>query len=439
MVARELREEGGHRTFGLPGPLALQGLLTYASYMHISRRRFLEMTTGAAAVTAGATPGGATQVDDVDHDDPLGVRNDFPVTRDGTYLNSAYITPVPLQVVDAGYRFLEAKASRPISLGAMLGERAQVRAQYARLIGADPDEVGFLFATTEGENIVAPALGLKAGDNVVIDDLLYSSTYVLYEHLRESVGIEVRTARRLPDGSAPPSIFEPLIDEKTRLISISWVSHQNGYRHDATALAELAHAHGAHLYADAVQAVGMFPIDVGEIGIDFFTAGTYKWLLGGYGVAPFFVRRALLDRIQPDRHGFLQIDEEAGEGRMFDGAKKFEFATLGFGALYQLGAGLSYLERVGVGRIEAHTVGLATRLREGLVAQGFGVLTPPGNRSSIVSFTNTRPEALARETFREAGIDVTIRANGTMVRVSPALFNTTVDIDRFLEVAGRLG
>jgi len=270
--------------------------------MQISRRQFLEATSGAAAALAGSHPAGAAQV----ADDPLGVRADFPVTREGIYLDSAYITPVPRQVVEAGRQFVEAKSMRPISLGAMLEEREKVRVQYARLIGADPDEIGFLYATTEGENVVASALGLQRGDNVVIDDLHYTSSFVLYEHLARTSGVEVRTAKRLPDGSAPPSIFEPLVDGRTRLVSVAWVSHQNGFRHDIAALAELAHAHEAYLYADAVQAVGQIAIDVGTVGIDFFTAGTYKWLLGAFGVAPFFVRRARLSRIQPDRHGFLR-------------------------------------------------------------------------------------------------------------------------------------
>jgi selenocysteine lyase/cysteine desulfurase len=400
--------------------------------MPITRRTFLETTAGAALASGaiGRAQGGA--------DDPLGVRDDFPVTRRGTYLNSAYITPTPRQVVDVGRRFLEAKSTAPVSLGAMLAERDRVRQLYATLIGARSDEVGFLFATTEGENIVVPALDLKAGDNVVIDDLHYTSSFVLYERLKAELGIEVRIVERLEDGSAPVSAFEAVVDGRTRLLSIAWVSHQNGYRHDVAGLAALAHAHDAFLYADAVQAVGMFPIDVRATGIDFFTAGTYKWLLGGYGVAPFFVRRELLDRIRPDRVGFLQIDEAAGDGRMFTSAKKFEYATLGFGAIYQLGAGLEYLERVGVDRIETHAVGLAARLHEGLTARGLPVLTPAGNGSSIVSFKNSRPAAEAQGLFDEAGVEVTIREGGTMVRVAPALFNVVADIDRCLEVAGRL-
>ena len=214
--------------------------------------------------------------------DPLGVREDFPVTAEGIYLDSAYITPPPGLVVEAGARFLKSKARKPISLWEMLARTNEVRDKFARLVSVSSDEIGFLYATTEGENIVARQIGLERGDNVVVDELHYSTSYILYKHLEETLGIELRIARQR-GGAVPNSEFERLVDARTRLISVAWVSHQNGFRHDMKGLGELAHAHGAYLYTDAVQAVGMFPTQLGETGIDFLASGTYKWLLAGYG------------------------------------------------------------------------------------------------------------------------------------------------------------
>src|SRR5439155_20892584 len=126
-----------------------------------------------------------------DPDDPLGVRRDFPVVRDGLYLNAAYIAPVPVSVADAARAFAERKASKPIPLDEMLRKTDDVRRQFARLVGAEADEIGFLFATSEGENIVASALDLKPGDNVVVDELHYNTSYVLYRHLEETRRIEI--------------------------------------------------------------------------------------------------------------------------------------------------------------------------------------------------------------------------------------------------------
>jgi selenocysteine lyase/cysteine desulfurase len=299
-----------------------------------------------------------------DPDDPLGVRRDFPVVHNGLYLNAAHVAPVPVAVADAGRVFAERKASKPIPLDEMLTTTDEVRRQFARLVGAEADEIGFLFATSEGENIVASALDLKPGDNVVVDELHYNTTFVLYRHLEETRGIALRIVKHR-DGRVAGDDFARAIDDRTRLVSVAWVSHQNGFRHDMRPLADLAHAHGALFYADAVQALGMFPVDVRAAGVDCMTSGTYKWLLGGFGVAPFFIRRELVEKIRVDRFGDLHVEKELGDHRyeIYRTAKKFEYATLPFAEVYQLGAALTYLGRVGVDRIERHTVALARDLR----------------------------------------------------------------------------
>ena len=398
--------------------------------MDLNRRQFIETASGAAALLPLA------QSAATDRDDPLGVRRDFPAVRDGLYLNSAYITPSPLPVADAARAFAERKASRPIPLDEMLKKADEVRGQFARLVGAEPDEIGFLFATSEGENIVSSALDLKAGDNVVVDELHYNTSFVLYRHLEKTRRIALRIVAHR-DGRVSSDDFARAIDDRTRLVSVAWVSHQNGFRHEMRPLADLAHAHGALFYTDAVQALGMFPTNVRAAGVDFMTSGTYKWLLGGFGVAPFFVRRELLDRIRVDRLGALHVEKELGDHRyeIYRTAKKFEYATLPFAEVFQLGAALGYLERVGVDRIERHTIGLARELREGLTALGFKVLTPPDNGSSIVSTSLDRNQARAREVLDKNGVQVSFREKGSQLRISPALFNTHDDIQRFLALA----
>ena len=399
--------------------------------MELNRRQFVELTSGAAALLQVNAERRAR-----DSQDPLGVRHDFPAAREGLYLNSAYIAPIPLPVADAARTFAERKASRPFRLDEMVKTTDQVRGQFARLIGAEADEIGFLYATSEGENIVAAALDLKPGDNVVIDELHYETSFVLYRHLEESRGIALRIVRHR-DGRVAVEDFARAVDGRTRLVSVAWVSHQNGLRHDMRPVADVAHAHGALFYADAVQALGMFPVDVRAAGVDCLTSGTYKWLLAGFGVAPFFVRRELLERIRVDRMGALHVEKELDDHRyqIYRTAKKYEYATLPFAEVYQLGAALTYLERVGVDRIERHTVALAAELREGLVQLGFRSFTPAGNQSSIVTVHLDRNQARAREVLDGAGVQVSFRAGGSLVRVSPALFNTREEIQQFVTLA----
>ncbi len=413
--------------------------------MSYTRRQFLEAASSVGlAAPLGVSPvptetvGGASgayahRIRSVD--DPLGVRADFPVVERGIYLNSPYITPSPRQVVDAGHAFWQAKAHRPISLGDMLVETTSVRQKFARLIGATAAEVGILDATSAGENLVARSLDLGPGDNVVIDDLHYETTYALYRGLAKTRGVELRIVRS-GDGAATVEEFAESVDGATRLVSVSWVSHRNGYAHDLRGLAQLAHAHGAYLYADAIQGIGMLPLDVRETGIDFLTAGTYKWMLGGYGVAPFFVRSELLDTIEPDRAGSLNIANELPDFHfeLHEDARKYIYATPAFGAIYQLGAALDYLLDVGIADIQQHTVALAGRLHDGLSAQGHRLLTPAHNGSAIVVFEHDHDPDIVRRSLEAADVQVSLREVGVQIRVGVALFNNEEEIDRFLEI-----
>jgi selenocysteine lyase/cysteine desulfurase len=400
--------------------------------MDLTRREFFG---SVSAVAAAGTIRPERLIASVD--DPLGVRADFPVVGESIYLDNAYITPSPRQAVEATQAFVEAKGRGPVSLGRMLQETNEVRQKYAELIGATEPEVGVLYATSDGENIVARALGLGSGDNVVVDDLHYETTYLLYQELAKATGLEVRIVRS-EGGAAPAEAFAQQVDANTKLVSVAWVSHQNGYHHDLKTLADMAHAHGAYLYADAIQGVGMLDLDVRETGIDFFTAGTYKWLLGGYGVAPFYVRSELLDLVTPDRLGSLSVADDLGDHRysVHDDAKKYGYATMAFGAVFQLRAGLDYLLEVGVHNIERHTVGLAHSLRDGLTDQGWDVWTPANNRSAIVTFEHGRDIDMVRRTLGDAGIRVSYKEGGVQLRMGVALFNNSDDIDALLRVTG---
>ena len=400
--------------------------------MALSRRSLLSMlpavglSPSLAPRAAAAQPAG----------DPLGVRQDFPVASTSLFLNAAYIAPTPTPVMDAGCAFDRAKGTAPIVLGDMLKKTDDVRAQYARLINAHPDEIAFLSATSEGENVVANSLRPGRGDNVVIDELHYESEFVLYSQLARTTGVELRIAKAV-GGAVTVTQVAPLVDRRTKLVSVAWVSHQNGFRHDMRPLADLAHAHGAFFYTDGIQAVGMFPVDVQAAGVDAMCIGTYKWVLGSYGVAPFYVRRDVLPRLTLDRYGWRHVAKTLGptDFEIHTTARKFDYATPAFGPIYQLGAGLSYLEKVGVARIEAHTVALAHRLQQGLRTLGFEVVTPEGNRSSIVAFRVRAPEDRITQVLTDTKTSVSVRENGTQIRVSPALYNTDADIDRFLTVA----
>jgi selenocysteine lyase/cysteine desulfurase len=313
-----------------------------------------------------------------------------------------------------------------VQLGALMATNTAVRAQFARIVNATSDEVGLLYSTGDGENVLANGVGLKPGDNVVVDDLHYNTEFVLYRDLEASRGIQLRIVKSR-NGAVAAKDFEPHVDNRTRIVSVAWVSHQNGFCHDMRPIADLAHAHGAFFYADAVQAVGMIEIDVRAAGVDALCCGSYKWLMAEFGVAPFFVSKDVIDRIQTDRIGEFSVTRTDPDHRyqLVKTARKFEGTSRAFGAVAQLQASMTHLEKIGIANIEKHTVGLAHQLHEGLVRQGH-------NRSSIVTFDCPKPVDDVRAAFQKRNIVVTAR-NG-QIRVAPALFNNAEEIEKCLEV-----
>jgi selenocysteine lyase/cysteine desulfurase len=399
--------------------------------MDPSRRRFLEVSGASALSTLALTAS--------ESDDPLGVRKDFPATRDFTFLNTAYIGLTPQPVVEAARDWVEARARHPYTVGQMETKKHETRKLFAEMVGAGEDEIAFLFSTSEGENVVVNALDFKAGDNVVVDDLVYPSTTVIYRRLQETHGVEMRVVQNR-DGAASVEDFAKLVDKRTRIISVAWVSNTSGYRHDIKALSDLAHAHGAYLYADAAQFIGTAPVDVHALGIDFFTTGAYKWIMASLGIAPFYVRRELLDRIAAPNVGWMVAKTLPNyHYQPYRNARKFEYSSPAYGQFYDVAAALAYLKGVGLDRIEAQSVGLAQQLRKGLADRGFRLFTPEGNRSPIVSFYVKKPAKDVQAILDAERMKVSLHdEDGVRIRVAPAFFNNAAEVKRFLEVSEKL-
>jgi selenocysteine lyase/cysteine desulfurase len=395
----------------------------------MNRRAFLGL--GAAGLSAAASL--RVEAPPLD-DDPLGVRGEFPVTREQAYLNTAYVGPIPRSVRDAAVEEAEAKMLTPTP-GNRSDRAERARETFGRLFGARKEEIALLYSTSDGENVVTDGLDWKPGDNVVLDELHFQTSFVLYREIEREKGIELRIVPRT-GGRSRIEDFDSRIDGRTRLVSIAWVSNRNGFRHDLKPLSDLAHSRGAFVFVDAIQALGTFECDLSSSGADFLCAGAFKWLLGGFGVAPLYVREEHLERIRPDRYGHAQIVEELPgfRYRLHESAKKYEYAALAYGAVFQLDAALDFLSGVGLARIEKHGFALAKELREGIASLGYETLTPPDNPSPIVSFVHGRnPDELKARLERE-NVMATFREGDSQIRVSTALFNNRGDVERLLAV-----
>jgi selenocysteine lyase/cysteine desulfurase len=202
------------------------------------------------------------------------------------------------------------------------------------------------------------------------------------------------------------------------------VSNVNGYVHDVKAISDLAHAHGAYLYCDVIQAAGAIPIDVKAMGIDFLACSAYKWLMGG-------------------RFGYLYVSEKLQgtvlKAKLFggrsteSGASRYEISTVShLGCVCQYQA-LQYIQSIGVERIRAHARPLIARLMKEMPAAGYRTITPAGTESPIVSF-DVKDVAVTREKLKKANIVTTLSgtAGDGRMRVSVSVFNNQSDVDRLI-------
>ncbi len=311
------------------------------------------------------------------------------------------------------------------------------------MINATAAEISLVQSTSTGENLVVSGLGVPANDgNVVTDALHLDGSLVLYGELQKR-GLDVRIVRPR-EWRIELRDMERMVDRKTRLVAVSLVSWYNGFQHDLKSVCELAHAHGAYVYADIVQAVGNTPIDVRASGVDFCACSSFKWLMGDFGLGFLYVRDGLLDQvIRRTQYGYQQADTQLHYlpsdppattpvtwTLRGDTSAHFEVGTYGSGAVNALAESLPYLQRIGVARIQAYRQPFLRRLHAEMPRLGFTPLTPPETPSALIAFAARDAERRFGERLRQANISVSL--GGDRIRISPSIFNDERDIEALL-------
>jgi selenocysteine lyase/cysteine desulfurase len=367
------------------------------------------------------------------------MRGLFPGLADVTYLNTA-----TMNVGCAPARAAYERAVEGWSAGRfdwLEAERAGegARAMFARMIGADPDEIAIVPAVSSAAGIVAANLPpARPGENVVLAGNEYSSNYFPWLLLRER-GYEVRA---LPptNESASADDYAALADGGTRLIAVSAVHSPTGYRPDLGALSALAARSGARLFVDACQAAGAIPLDVRRDRIDFLAAASHKFLLGSRGMGYLFVRRELLPAMHPVVPGWKAARKptESFYGPAMDlspTASKLDTSLPWFVALADQAA-LGVFDRLGLDAVLERNAGLSARLHEALAAR-HPTFRPfaPAHRSTIVSVPVDDTDAVMAR-LRAANVVASVRAG--RVRLALHFYNLEEEVDRVVDlIAGR--
>jgi len=359
-------------------------------------------------------------------------REEFPVTKELIYLNHAAVSPLCRRAADA-IRWLADDASQFGSLhyDKWMDSYAGLRKATARLINASPEEIAIVKNTSEGIATVALGLDWKSGDRVVAFKEEFPANY--YPWLRlEKRGVQISWL----------SIYDPL--EKiaaalagARLLAISFVNYLSGYRVDLEAIGKLCHQHGCFYFVDAIQGMGVFPIDVEASHIDALAADGHKWMLGPEGNGVLYVRRRWLDAIEPVEFGWTNpanyADYSSRDMTLRADAGRYECGTLNTVGCFGHRAALEFLLEVGIANVGAAVMARAGQLEQGLRAKGYEVMMErtAATGSGIVSFRHPTIDCkMMVSEMRRNKIAAAPRQG--WVRTSPHFYIGSEDIEQVL-------
>lgn len=365
-------------------------------------------------------------------------RSEFVVTESSVYLNHAAVCPLPRRVRDAMHGLVE-DAHR---FGAEHWERwleayETARCAAGRLLNAEAAEIAFTKNTSEAISFVANGLDWQPGDEVVSVDSEFPANYYPWK-LQEKKGVRLVLVKE-EQGRIDLDALVRALTPRTRVLAISFVQFLSGYRVDLEALGDICARRRILLLVDAIQGLGAFPVDVKRAKISALAADGHKWLLGPEGSGLFFLRRELLDQVQPSTVGWMSVrgwnDFSAHDLTWREDAKRFEYGTPNTAGIYGLNAALRLLLEVGVDAIGERILKLTDRLRDGLSEQGHQVYGPSQRQecSGIVSFVPRAGSAEDVMHFLQSR-RILVAARCGKVRVAPHFYNTEQEIDRVLQL-----
>lgn len=326
---------------------------------------------------------------------PLDVLADFPAIPAGWhYLDTAATSQKPQPVLDAinrAYGETYATVHRGVyqrSADMTLAYEA-ARKRVARFLGGEEREVVFVRGATEGINLVAQCwvgTQLKAGDRILLSTLEHHSNIVPWQMIAEKVGAEIDVVPLTADQRIDLDAMEAMLTERHKLVALAHVSNVLGSVLDAKRATALAHKVGAKILLDGCQAVPRMPVDVTEIGCDFYVMSGHK-LYGPTGIGVLWGRYELLDAMPPYQGGGSMIDRVTFAKTTYAPPPgRFEAGTPHIVGVVGLHAAIDYVDSIGLERIHAHETALVTQARAALSQLNSVKLFGPADSAGIVSF-----------------------------------------------------
>jgi len=378
------------------------------------------------------------------------IRREFPALERYVYFATNGLGILPRRTVEALREWIE-RLSEDGIVAAFFHDApllSETRERVARFLGCDATEVAFCRNTSEGVLWAASSLDLGPGDEVLLVQGEYPAN-VLPWMAQEERGVTFRfvCAR---DRRVPPDLVATCWGEHTRVLAVSFVQYNSGFRADLAALSRTVHERGGILFCDAIQGLGALRLDVRQAGVDLLAAGTHKWLLGLQGLGIFYCRRPLLDRLRPVhvatgsllRQGDPEDPDAAYEREFVAEARRYEEGTRNYLGIVALRCSVGLIEEIGLERIEQRVRELTDYLVEGARRRGCAIESPRGRDewSGIVLFQPPRGRASASELAAAMHAHrIVVNAREGCLHAGVHFYNTEAEIDRLFAVLDEAG
>ncbi len=369
---------------------------------------------------------------------------EFPVRETCLYLDHAAVCPLPRPVAEAmRKRISEQEHNGHEKYLEWRNNHLACRHLGSRLIGCEAEDVSIIHSTSEGLSLIAEGFPWRKGEQVLVGEEEFAANVAPWLHLARR-GVKVVRFPQ-PDGRVNPEVVERHMTAKTRMVAVSWVAFHSGWIAPLAQLGRLCRERGCRLVVDAIQGLGVLPMDMAALGLDAVVADGHKWLLGPEGAGLMATTAELRAQLHPVISGWRNVALEPGDffldrldhhpdGRRFEPGATNDIGVAG------LFAGLDIIASVDRDTIQSRVEMLARMLTRILLSHGWDVLSPGSGHpiAGIVAAkpSNVAPREAARR-LRERKVVCSVRQG--VVRFSPHFYITRGELealDRILEKVG---
>lgn len=367
------------------------------------------------------------------------IRALFPALKKYTYLNSAAVSPMPAATADAVYAQLkDVSENGTVNFADWIETKERARKLIAAMLKVEAAQVAFVRNTSDGFSSVANGMNWRAGDNIVTFEREFPANFYAWRRIRDEFGVELRLCPER-DGRIDLDEFIGLIDENTRLVSISAVQFASGFRADLKKIGEAARSVDALFAVDIIQGFGALAFDLPASLVDIACGASHKWLFSPEGCGIIYLSERARARVRPTLVGWISVEKawdfEDYEQKFKSTALAWESGTGGASLFYGLEQSLKLINETGAEVIEKYLEELSDYLCELLSEKDYEIVSSraAGEKSQIVCI-KSRSELTSNDLAKHLEAEnIIVSPRGDRLRIAPHFFNNRADIEKLID------